>query len=72
MPGTDGVLLAFEPTEAGAQALLAGIRPISLALRLSVRASAPLVPAKPQRPCDLGPFDLAARNQLDLFQPGER
>ena len=68
--GTDAP--AFEPTEAGAQALIAGVTPISLAVRLGLRASAPLVAAKPHRPCDLGLFDLAARNQLDLFQAGER
>jgi hypothetical protein len=31
------------------------------------RAASLLASAKPQRPCDLGLFDLAARDQLDLF-----
>ena len=58
---------AFEATEAGQQRLIAGIAPITFADRLRWRAAAPLVAGKPQRPCDLGLFDLAARNQLDLF-----
>jgi len=45
--------------------------PISIADRLAQRAAAPLEPKKPQRPCDLGLFDLNARNQLDLFTPPE-
>lgn len=64
--------LLFEPTEAGAQALIAGVAPISLAVRLGLRAAAPLGSSKPQRPCDIGLFDLAARAQLDLFQQAER
>lgn len=57
----------FEQTEAGLQGLIAGVAPISLAQRLAHRAAAPLEPTKPQRPCDLGLFDLNARLQLDLF-----
>lgn len=62
---------AVEPTAIGLQSLVPGVAPISLADRLAARAAAPLEPARPQRPCDLGLFDLAARNQLDLFQPKE-
>lgn len=29
--------------------------------------AASLIPRKPQKPLDFGLFDLAARNQLDLF-----
>lgn len=60
---------AVEPTAIGLQSLVPGVAPISTAQRLALRAAAPLEPAKPQRPCDLGLFDLNARNQLDLFQP---
>lgn len=59
--------LAVEATEAGLQGLIAGVAPIRLADRLVLRAAAPLEPTKPQRPCDLGLFDLNARLQLDLF-----
>jgi hypothetical protein len=58
---------AAEPTEAGSQTLVPGVPPISAADRLRLRSAAPLAPARPQRPCDLGLFDLAARAQLDLF-----
>ncbi|HMI20866.1 MAG TPA: hypothetical protein VK533_15125 [Sphingomonas sp.] len=58
---------AVEETEAGLQCLIGGIAPIRLIDRLAQRAAAPLEPTKPQRPCDLGLFDLNARNQLDLF-----
>jgi len=51
----------------GAQFLVPGVAPISLSERLAIRAAAPLEPKKPQRPPDIGLFDLAARNQLDLF-----
>lgn len=57
----------LEPTEAGLQGLIAGIAPISLACRLRLRAAAPLEARKPQQPCDLGLFDVNARNQRDLF-----
>lgn len=59
---------AVEPTAIGLQSLVPGVAPISLAQRLAARAAAPLEPSKPQRACDLGLFDLNARNQLDLFQ----
>ena len=29
--------------------------------------AAPLLPTRPQKPLDLGLFDMAARDQLDLF-----
>ena len=58
---------AAEPTDAGQQTLVPGVAPISSAERLRLRADAPLAPARPQQPCDVGLFDLAARAQLDLF-----
>jgi hypothetical protein len=61
-----------EPTAVGEQTLVPGVAPISLRDRLAIRAAAPLEPKKPQRPPDIGLFDLAARNQLDLFGPGGR
>lgn len=56
-----------EPTPIGVQTLVPGVTPIRPLDRLIARATAPLSPAKPQRPCDLGLFDTNARNQLDLF-----
>lgn len=58
---------AVEPTVAGTQSLVPGVAPISAADRLAWRAAAPLAPTKPQRPIDHGLFDLAARDQLGLF-----
>jgi hypothetical protein len=58
---------AVEATPIGAQSLVPGIVPITPRDRLEWRAAAPLVSARPQRPCDCGLFDLAARDQLDLF-----
>ena len=56
-----------EPTEQGDQMLVAGVAPITTRDRLRLRALAPLVPRVPPKPPDSGLFDLAARNQLDLF-----
>ncbi len=56
-----------EATTIGPQSLVPGVAPISPADRLAWRAAAPLVPKKPQRPLDHGLFDMAARNQLDMF-----
>ena len=68
---TDAPPFATEPTPIGPQSLVPGVAPISVADRLAQRAAAPLEPRKPQRPCDLGLFDLNARNQLDLFTQSE-
>lgn len=56
-----------ETTALGVQTLVPGVTPITPLARLLLRAAAPLEPEKPQRPCDLGLFDLGARNQLSLF-----
>ena len=58
---------AHEPTDQGEQMLVAGIAPITARDRLALRLAAPLTPRAPQKPCDLGLFDEAARNQLSLF-----
>ena len=70
-PVTAAPRFEVEPTSIGPQTLIPGVTPIRLADRLAASAAAPLEPRKPQRPCDLGLFDLAARDQLDLFQPKE-
>jgi hypothetical protein len=56
-----------EPTPEGEQTLVPGVRPISVRERLERLADAPLISRKVQKPLDIGLFDLAARNQLDLF-----
>ena len=56
-----------EPTPIGEQRLVPGVKPITMRDRLQARMVAPLLPTRPQKPLDLGLFDMAARNQLDLF-----
>ena len=56
-----------EPTPIGEQRLVPGVVPITTRDRLQARMAAPLLPTRPQKPLDLGLFDIAARNQLDLF-----
>ena len=56
-----------EATPIGIQTLVAGVAPITPAQRLALRADAPLLLIKPQRPLDLGLFDTAARNQIEMF-----
>ena len=55
-----------EPTPQGPQMLIGGVRPLTFRDRFALRA-APMRPAKPQKPCDLGLFDEGARNQLDFI-----
>lgn len=56
-----------EETDIGPQTLVPGIAPISALDRLLFRAAAPLASRRQQRACDHGLFDLAARDQLELF-----
>ena len=56
-----------EPTAIGEQRLVPGVAPITTRDRLQARMAAPLLPTRPQKPHDLGLFDMAARDQLDLF-----
>jgi hypothetical protein len=56
-----------EATPIGPQALVPGVRPVSMKARLEVLAAHPLASMKMQKPCDIGLFDDVARNQMDLF-----
>ena len=56
-----------EPTPVGEKRFVPGVVPITMRDRLQARMTAPLLPTRPQKPLDLGLFDMAARNQLDLF-----
>ena len=66
-------VLSFETeaTDAGEQTLVPGVRPVTLRDRLEDRMAAPMTPRRNpyavQRPLDIGLFDEAARNQLDLM-----
>lgn len=59
--------LLSEPTAIGEQTLVPGVAPVSMRTRLEARMAAPMLPSRPQKPADCGLFDLAARNQLELF-----
>jgi len=59
-----------EDTPEGTQVLVPGVAPVSLRVRLDVMARKPVTPKRGpvlQKPCDIGLFDEAARNQLDLI-----
>jgi hypothetical protein len=58
---------ASEQTPIGEQILVHGVAPITPAQRLALRAEAPLLPKKPQWPIDVGLFDTAAHNQIEMF-----
>ena len=62
---------AVEATEIVLQTLIPDVAPITPADRLALRAEAPMRPTRLQKPCDFGLFDLAARQQLDLFAQSE-
>jgi hypothetical protein len=66
-PASPPPVFDAEVTAIGIQTLVAGVAPITPAQRLALRADAPLLPKKPQRPLDLGLFDTAARNQIEMF-----
>ena len=70
-PAAPTPVFEAEVTPIGVQTLVAGVAPITPAQRLAIRADAPLLPKKPQRPIDLGLFDTAARNQIEMFSGGQ-
>ena len=59
--------LDAEWSDCGEQTLIPGVRPVSLRERLTLQASAPLIPRRAQKPLNIGLFDEDARNQLNLF-----
>ena len=54
-----------EMTPEGEQAVIDGVRPLTLRDRLQFQAGLPLEAKGSQKPCDLGLFDLDARRQID-------
>lgn len=56
-----------EATPLGQQTLVPGVRPVSMKARLEALAAHPMASDRLQKPCDIGLFDEAARNQMDLF-----
>ncbi|RUY08425.1 hypothetical protein EOA25_14130, partial [Mesorhizobium sp. M2A.F.Ca.ET.040.01.1.1] len=67
MSARDPFPLQTEPTPEGEQMLVPGVRPITTRDRLALLMGAPMRPRAAQKPLDIGLFDEAARNQLDLF-----
>lgn len=67
MTASDPAPLQSEPTPEGEQTLVPGVRPISMRDRLALLMDAPMRPSMTQKPLDIGLFDEARRNQLDLF-----
>ena len=67
MNNTTSQGLHSEATEQGEQTLVPGVLPISQRQRLEWTLVQPLGARRPQKPCDLGLFDLNARNQLEMF-----
>lgn len=67
MTGPDPQPVVTETTDQGEQVLVPGVTPVSPRERLERLLAAPLRPAKPQKPLDIGLFDEDARNQLDFF-----
>ena len=68
---TDAPEPPAETTPQGKQIVAPGVKPITLRDRLAVRAAQPIAPRRnpnaPQKPCNVGLFDDAARNQLDML-----
>ena len=56
-----------EATAIGPQALVPGVRPVSMKARLEVLAAHPMASDRVQKPCNIGLFDEVTRNQMDLF-----
>ena len=60
-----------ESTPEGEQVLVPGVVPVTLRDRLMARMAAPIAPKRnpdaAQKPCDIGLFDQAARDQRDLI-----
>lgn len=60
-----------EPTDAGPQMLICGVQSITVHDRLTIMATRPMLPKRTpnarQKPCDLGLFDTATRDQIDLI-----
>ncbi|MER9593196.1 hypothetical protein NKI94_31395 [Mesorhizobium australicum] len=69
MSAPGSVPLQTEPTPEGEQALIPGVRRVTTRDRLALLMAAPMRPRAPQKPLDIGLFDEAQRNQLDLFGP---
>lgn len=67
MTARDPVPLQSEPTPEGEQTFVPGVHWITVRDRLTLVMGAPMRPRAAQKPLDIGLFDEARRNQLDLF-----
>lgn len=59
-------------TSEGEQIVAPGVTPIMLADRLALRAAAPMVPTRPQKPCDHGLFNIEGRKQIDWIDEARK
>lgn len=68
--------LPTETTPEGEQIVAPGVKPLTLADRLAVRAAQPIAPKRnptaPQKPCDLGLFDVEGRRQIDWIDEARK
>jgi hypothetical protein len=53
-PASTPTDLATEPTDAGEQLLVPGVRPVAVRARLDHLIDLPTAPRKPQKPLDIG------------------
>jgi len=56
-----------EPIESGEQTLVPGVRPVTQRDSLKWSMTQPKAGSRAQKPCDLGLFDVNARNQPEQF-----
>jgi hypothetical protein len=56
-----------EKTPEGVQVMLDGVKPQTMKDKLDWLIAQPMQPRKQQKPCNIGLFDEARRNQLELF-----
>jgi len=72
----DAPVLPTETTPEGEQIVAPGVKPITLRDRLDWCARQPMAPKRnpnaPQKPCDLGLFDLEGRRQIDWIDEMRR
>ncbi len=73
---TDNPKLTTETTPEGEQIVAPGVKPITLRDRLDWRARQPMAPKRnpnaPQKPCDLGLFDIEGRRQIDWIDEARK
>lgn len=73
---TDAPTICTETTPEGEQIVAPGVKPITERDRLDWRARQPIAPRRnpdtPQKPCDIGLFDMEARRQIDWIDEARK